>query len=290
MEKPLVSVYIPTHKRPKLLKRAISSVVNQSYSNIEIIVSSDGECSDTKKVVDRFGAIHKNIRFISSKSNQGACATRNSAINVASGVYITGLDDDDYFSNTRIEEFINSLSESRQILFSNYMVIDDYGVSTTEFVEHVKIDELLKYNAIGNQIFCPTKYIREAGGFDINLPAWQDYDLWIRLISIFGGATGINNNSYTTDKTHPHERISTNRSSIESAYSIFQKKHRPYRSFYYQRWLALNYLKNINVKSNPLIWIKAASTMRVDLLIMLLMRRYSPKLRHTIRKFIISHH
>lgn len=288
MENPLVSVYIPTHKRPKLLKRAISSVVNQSYSNIEIIVSSDGECKDTKNVVDSFGAIHKNIRFISSKSNQGACATRNSAINVASGAYITGLDDDDFFSTTRIEEFVNNLAESQQILFSNYIIVDTYGVSTTEFVKHIKISKLLKYNAIGNQIFCPTKFIREAGGFDISLPAWQDYDLWIRLISIFGHATGINNKSYTTDKTHPHERISASMSSIESAYSIFQQKHLQYKSLRYQRWLALNYLKNVNVKSNPLIWIKAISTMRADLVIMLLMRRYSPRLRHNIRKVMIN--
>ncbi len=288
MEKPLVSVYIPTHKRPNLLKRALFSVVNQSYSNIEIIVSSDGKCSDTKDVIDSFRGIHKNIKFISSESNQGACATRNSAINVASGAYITGLDDDDFFSNTRIEEFVNNLTESQQILFSNYVVVDDYGTSRTEFIKHVNINKLLKYNAIGNQIFCPTKFIKKAGGFDTCLPAWQDYDLWIRLISIFGHATGINNKSYTTDKTHPHERISNNISSIESAYSIFQNKHHQYKSLRYQRWLALNYLKNVNVKSNPLIWIKAVSTMRIDLVIMLLMRRYSPRLRHNIRKAMIN--
>ena len=284
MANPLVSVYIPTYKRPDLLKRAILSVVNQSYSNIEVIVSSDGNCKETSDVVRSLSTNNSNIKFIFSDSGQGACATRNAAINVASGEYITGLDDDDFFSPNRIGDFVANLNDRQRILFSNYRVLDDFGSTKTEMKSHLNLNKLLKYNAIGNQIFCPTSYIRKAGGFDEKLPAWQDYDMWIRLLGIFGPAKGVDNASYTIDKTHAHERISNDMKSINSAYSIFTEKHLQYKLFRYRKYLDLNYLKNTNVKSTSLIWLRALSTMRIDLVIMLILRRYFPGLRHKIRK------
>jgi glycosyltransferase involved in cell wall biosynthesis len=284
MESPLVSVYIPTYKRPELLKRAVASVVNQSYYNIEIIVSCDGDCKDTRQVVEDFLKKHSNIRFITSASRQGSCATRNAAINLASGEFITGLDDDDFFSANRVKGFIDNVNDKQRILFSNYKVMDEFGITTTEMKSHVSLNDLLKYNCIGNQVFCPTEFMRKAGGFDEELPAWQDYDMWIRLVAMFGAAKGIKNASYTTDKTHAHERISSDMKAIENAYSIFEKKYDQYKLFRYKKYLDLNFLKNAGVESTLIIWVSAISTMRYDLILMLYLRRCFPKLRHKLRK------
>src|SRR5262245_45342203 len=88
-----VSVIIPTHNRADFLRGALSSVLNQTYQNFEIIVVNDASTDDTAKVVAAFE--DERIRFIRHDTNKGGSAARNTGILASKCDYIAFLDDDD---------------------------------------------------------------------------------------------------------------------------------------------------------------------------------------------------
>ncbi len=109
---PLVSVYVPTYNRIELLKRALTSVLSQSYQNIEVIIVDDKSSDGTQEFLTGMAKQDNRVKPILKEQNSGACISRNLAIESAEGEFITGLDDDDYFLPGRIAYFV----ENRHLL------------------------------------------------------------------------------------------------------------------------------------------------------------------------------
>jgi len=117
----LVSVVIPTYNRPTYLKRAIESVLNQTYKNIEIIIVDGSTDDETEKAIQPYLASHK-IRYIRQKeihngsleqNISNASKARNEGIKIAKGNYIATLDDDDFWCNERkLEKQVQFLEEN----------------------------------------------------------------------------------------------------------------------------------------------------------------------------------
>ena len=102
-----VSVIIPTYNRAESLKRAIDSVLNQTYKNVEIIVVDDNNPNTTyreenEKSIKKYYGENEKVKYIKHPENKNGAAARNTGIRNATGKYITFLDDDDYFMNNRI--------------------------------------------------------------------------------------------------------------------------------------------------------------------------------------------
>jgi glycosyltransferase involved in cell wall biosynthesis len=240
---PKVTVYIPTHNRKKLLLRAVNSVLNQTYKNIEIIVSDDGSSDGTQAALHHL-ILDKKIRYVRTEIPKGACHTRNLAIKHAEGTYITGLDDDDYFTLDRIKNFVDNLSPDYQVYSSSYTIKEQFtSIDQCHFIGEITANDILESNKIGNQVFTKTDHLRSVGGFDENLPAWQDYDLWIRLIKKYGACKKLEESTYIVDKSHLHERISTNLIKVDQAYNLFISKHPEYSQRRYQEFLRLSKLR-----------------------------------------------
>lgn len=100
---PLVTVYMPTHNRGALIRRAIDSVLNQTYKNLELIICSDGSTDETVDILQEYCDKDPRISYVVNETSQGACYSRNRCIERAKGEFITGLDDDDEFTANRIE-------------------------------------------------------------------------------------------------------------------------------------------------------------------------------------------
>lgn len=94
----LISIYIPTHNRIELLKKAINSVLEQTYTNWELIVVNDASTDNTEEYLKKISSSDSRIRYFTNETPKGACYSRNIAIKNSSGKYITGLDDDDVFT------------------------------------------------------------------------------------------------------------------------------------------------------------------------------------------------
>lgn len=234
MEKlPLVTVYIPTYNRISLLKRAVESVLNQDYPAIELIVVDDGSSDGTVEYLEYIAKKEHRIRYFVNTANSGACVSRNKAIDAASGFFITGLDDDDYFCSDHISSFISTWDKKPGnvvALYANQIrKINEINLKKAyPKPRFCSFSDLICANWVGNQIFTKTKWLQDSGGFDINFKAWQDIELWYRFLEDKNGiAMSTNKFTYIVDVSHPHERISNKKIElINSAYHLFIKKHK----------------------------------------------------------------
>lgn len=206
---PLVSVYIPTHNRCHLLRRAVESVFKQSYKNIELLIVDDASSDDTCHYLDSLNHPSINIYKFKHEVAQGACVARNLAIKHAKGKFITGLDDDDEFLPHRIADFVGHYDPRYSFICTGFLW--DYGKRKRQ-VDHtnkmITLNEQLNYNYATNQVFIETKRLLAIGGFDESFVACQDYDTWTRLIKHFGIAKRFEGASYVIHRGDGVERIS----------------------------------------------------------------------------------
>ncbi|UJF17143.1 glycosyltransferase [Vibrio sp. SS-MA-C1-2] len=225
-----VTVYITTLNRLDFFKRAVNSVLAQDYPSIEIIVVDDKSDKDVSQAIQEYIADYDNVLYFYNEERMGACYSRNIAINHSTGTYITGLDDDDYFESNRISHFVNKYQQlvdnHTQFagVFSNFNVIRDETLKGFERKSNVSFEDIKTWNHVGNQLFSEVSKFKKINGFDPNLPAWQDFDVWYRMIKQYGNAINDGSYSYTQDMSHDADRISLNSVRINKAFDIFQEK------------------------------------------------------------------
>ena len=106
----LVSVIIPIYNVEQYLDRCIESVVNQTYSNIEIILVDDGGNDSCPKKCDNWARKDSRIKVI-HKKNEGVAYARNSGLDVANGEYILFVDSDDYIAHNAVEFMVRRIEE-----------------------------------------------------------------------------------------------------------------------------------------------------------------------------------
>lgn len=206
--------------------QSVESVLNQSYSNIEIIVVDDSSTDNTKKILSKYLELD-NFVYFRNEQNLGACASRNIAIKVAKGGLITGLDDDDLFMPERIKELVDTFNKKKtSCVTASITERTSIGDIDRSFeCGNISLDKLLHHNSLGNQVLTKTAYLREIGGFDQSMPAFQDYDTWVRLVDKFGPAYKIKSCSYLWQTAHEGDRISTNTNNVQKGFRVFYNKH-----------------------------------------------------------------
>lgn len=228
---PLVTVYVPTFNRVEMLGRALESVLSQTYENLEIIVVDDGSDDDTRGYLTKISRTDSRVKYIRNSSNLGACGSRNKAIEIASGEFITGLDDDDYFLPHRINGFLEAWQVKKPGVVALFTSVkkkvgeNDNDIVVDKKIPFVRQDDLLYSNYVGNQLFTRTEILKKIHGFDAAFPAWQDLDCWYRLLAD-DPAQRVDNYSYVVDVSHSYDRISKSiQSKVNTSYIKFRKKH-----------------------------------------------------------------
>lgn len=212
----LITIYIPTKNRHSLVKRALNSVFSQTYSNYEVIVVDDGSDDGTLEWSHEVQKAHKQLKVITFGESRGACVARNAAIAIASGEFITGLDDDDYFQPNRLSELISSFNPDFAFVSTSQKIC---RFSPLEF----SFKHLLSDNLAGNQFFTFTERVKAVGGFDDSLRSAQDLDLMVRLCLRWGSAHRIKSPSYVLDTDHQFLRISNSSNKIIGMKQFYNK-------------------------------------------------------------------
>lgn len=219
---PLVSAIIPTHNRADLLQRAIDSVLEQTWKNIEIVVVDDASDDETPELLEELSKEHR-ITVIRNKTSKGAAASRNIAIEKSTGEYITGLDDDDYWRPKRVELLMEEFEDGYSAVCSN----DRMVMGEKEFVWKkpavISLDDLLFYNQVGNQVLTKKEYLQEVGGYDEELPSAQDYDLWIRLAETFGPIKTAPHTLQVINMDDDRDRITNSDDQIRGYHACYEK-------------------------------------------------------------------
>lgn len=208
MNQPLVTVWLPTCNRLSLLKRAVDSVLSQSYENIELFIVDNGSTDGTSEYLTQLALDHNNVKYHCFSENKGACAARNFAILNGTGLLATGLDDDDEFLPNRVESLVASFEPEFSFVCSSYAW--DYGKYRKHLLNTNKVIELgsqLNFNQASNQVLTYRKRLIEVNMFDVDIISSQDWDIWTRLIITFGKAKRIAEPSYIVHTAHDKPRI-----------------------------------------------------------------------------------
>jgi glycosyltransferase involved in cell wall biosynthesis len=224
---PLISIIITTKNREDLLKRAISSVINQTYSNLEIIIINDASEDNTKEILEEFEKLDSRIKVIHNKKTLGSNPSRNIAIDIAKGKFIAGLDDDDEFMPNRIEVLLKNYDEKYAFVTSWNIVIKKGGIkSFRQPKEEIELNDVLVDNLLMNQGLIEKQRIINANMYDEKLVSCQDYDMWLRLILKYGKVKVVQEYLQLIHEDDNITRISTLSKIKFSGYLKFYKKYK----------------------------------------------------------------
>ena len=183
---PPVSVIIPTYNSASSLRAAIQSVLDQSYSEFEVLVIDDGSTDDTEGVVRSFDNHVSYFR----QENRGAGAARNHGIARCHGKYVAFLDSDDLWLPTKLAEQIPILDRDAEIglAYTDWAVVPEQGepepsyLSSQPAASGYVFDQLVQCGFIlTSGTVVRRSCLDEIGNFDEDLSIAQDYDLWLRI-------------------------------------------------------------------------------------------------------------
>lgn len=123
----LLTVIVPVYNVEKYLDTCIKSIINQTYSNLEIILVDDGSKDDSGRICDKYAEKDKRIKVI-HKENEGLSEARNLGIKLSKGDYITFVDSDDYIDERMYEILIHDLEYyDVDIATCDYLRVEDYS-------------------------------------------------------------------------------------------------------------------------------------------------------------------
>lgn len=187
---PLVTVIIPTYNRALLLPRAISSVLKQTMSDLELLVVDDGSTDGTAAVVRALG--DRRIRYL-PQANAGVAAARNRGMREARGELVAFLDSDDEWSPHKLARQVACLQQAPAEVGLVYTgTVDDDGQGGLSVkVAHHRGDlsrVLMRANVLhggGSNVLIRRRVVATVGFFDETLPAIEDYDYWLRAAQFF---------------------------------------------------------------------------------------------------------
>lgn len=185
---PTVSVVIPTFNRSSYLPRAVDSILQQTYEDLELVVVDDASTDDTSVIMDRYD--DSRIVFVRHETNRGANVARNTGIETARGKYISFLDSDDEFHPRYLEKVISRFescdSEDVAGIFTSFQILED-GAPIKEVRARdgeIETVEMFRDGRVGT-FSCVTfdaKIFDEVGHLDETLVSCQDFDIYIRVL------------------------------------------------------------------------------------------------------------
>ncbi|PJZ61800.1 glycosyltransferase [Leptospira adleri] len=189
MNSDLISVVIPTYNRAADLERAITSVIDQTYSNWEIIVVDNSSTDNTSQILRSFQNPKIKVYEI---NNEGIIArSRNLGLKKAKGEYIAFLDSDDWWRRLKLELSIESLKKGADVVYHDLYVVKRQNQrfrlkkARTRNLTKPVFDDLLKN---GNGIVNSSAVFRRSILQEVGLLnegkefiAWEDYDFWLRI-------------------------------------------------------------------------------------------------------------
>lgn len=182
----LVSIVMPVHNAERFLEEAIRSVMQQTYTNWELLVIDDNSTDGSMAVAVRLAAEDTRIKIFSNPEPTGYPATpRNMAVDLAQGRYIAFLDSDDVWLPGKLEHQLPFFSESEKIgvVFSNYEKIDEDSERDNRVIKARKItdyNKLLLGNVIGN--VTALYDVERVGKVHFCKVRHEDYAMWLSIL------------------------------------------------------------------------------------------------------------
>ncbi len=184
-KKPLVSVIIPTFNRSSMVVEAVESVLAQSYAELEVIVVDDGSTDDTRERLRSYG---QRLILVVNEKNRGVSAARNRGIRQSRGEFVALLDSDDLWRPGKIQRQLDFFSaHPRAMICQTEEIWVRRGRRVNPRQKHRKYSGYIFPHCLPLCIVSPSavmikrELLSRVGLFDEQLPACEDYDLWLRI-------------------------------------------------------------------------------------------------------------
>ena len=194
LKQPLVSVIMPAYNAEKYIEKAIMSVVNQTYTNWELIVIDDGSKDSTSEIVEKLVKKDERIAFFANEKNMGVARTRNRGFDLAKGEYVALLDSDDIWQEEKLEKQLALVdSTDADIVYTAYGIVDVEGKKYKEdylVPSQTDFEKMLGENHIGCSTVMLKKSVTEKYRFNENF-YHEDYVLWMQLLKDGYKACGL---------------------------------------------------------------------------------------------------
>lgn len=237
---PIFSIITPTYNRPELLKRAVQSVIDQSFPYYEHIIIDDGSVSDIFNLIREFS--DPRIIFLKQDLNNGSSFSYNTGIKKSRGKYLLFLDDDDEYMPQFLERVYKSFSESVSYidyLWTGVIKVKDTDSGEEELARLIwpsefknKEDGLAAATSIGNGygVCVRREYVDQIGLYDESFIVGSDTDFMFRLATK-GNFRTIpeilvkihQHNAFQLTKYYGAERIATKEIIFERYHDLLKK-------------------------------------------------------------------
>ncbi len=191
---PRVSVIIPAYNAAGFVRRAVDSVLAQTWQDLELLVVDDGSTDSTRSVLATYG---ERLRML-PQANGGPAAARNNGLRAATGEYVAFLDADDWWEADKLTEQVALLDSHPELGFCSTAtrLVGSTGLPLGEWPCQIDTgpmpDALFMNGALvsgsTSGVLARCGLVQQAGGFDVALRGYEDPDLWIRLSATAGYA------------------------------------------------------------------------------------------------------
>ena len=246
MNKPKATVIIPYYKKKDTIKRAIKSVILQTYKNLELIIIYDDEDKSDLKFLNNLKKLDKRIRIIVNKKNLGAGRSRNIGIFNSKGKYLCFLDADDFWKKNKLSFQINiMISKKFDVSHTTYEIrnLKNNIISLRIARNFYHLKELLPSCDIGlSTVIAKKKIFNKKIKFS-KLKTKEDFVLWLSILKRGIKIMGINKNLATWNMTK-NSLSSSSIQKIKDAFIVYSKymNFNYLKSFYFTLILSLNFL------------------------------------------------
>jgi glycosyltransferase EpsE len=185
---PKVSVIMGVYNGSKVIKNAIESILNQSFTDFEIIVCDDGSSDNSAKIVEEISREDNRVTLLKNPQNMKLSTTLNNCLEVAKGIYIARMDDDDIAHPERLEKQVEFLDHHPEyaVVGTSRNMFDNKGIWGREIFE----GELTKLNIFtGPTLAHPSVMMRKESimsvhGYSVGpeFERTEDFDLWCKIL------------------------------------------------------------------------------------------------------------
>jgi len=194
MIRDLVSIITPTYNSERFIAQTIESVINQSYTNWEMLITDDCSNDNTIDIVKFYQSKDSRIKLFKLEKNHGAGVARNHSLKNAKGRYVAFCDADDQWKKNKLELQLKFMEENNlEFSYSDYEVIDENG----NFLRNVKCPKKLTYKKLlrNNYVGCltaiyDTKFLGKLMMSKIRKR--QDWVLWLNIMKKIESTRGLN--------------------------------------------------------------------------------------------------
>ena len=230
-----ISVIIPTKDRAEMLPYSVASIWSQTVLPQEIIIINDASTVDYEPVIEK---LQKNlplpIVYKRIEQSLGPSNTRNTGVNLAKGDILMFLDDDDTWLPHKIANQLQIFEQNPKVglVYSARQAVDEAGnllfQIAPKFAGNI-YREMLQKNHVGitSSVAVKRELFLQAGGFDVEIPVREDYELWLRLSQITAIAFDPEATVKWTVHSQPRKQTSSKPEVYERAVKKILQKYQP---------------------------------------------------------------